>query len=98
METITGEKKNDVTGKEVDYINKEIIEKTVESLHDNINAHPESGPISFRQFLEDLSKNPRAIIRNIFQEFHDMIKYYVGEGFEEYPDDPESIGFVYYDC
>ncbi|MFC2145739.1 serine protein kinase PrkA [Acidobacteriota bacterium] len=98
MEKIAEEKKNDITNKEIDYINKEIIEKTVESLHNNINAHPESGPISFRQFLEDLAKNPRAIIRSIFQEFHDMIKYYVGEGFEEYPDDPESIGFVYYDC
>jgi predicted Ser/Thr protein kinase len=98
MEKTAEEKKNDITVKEVDYINKEIIEKTVESLHDNINAHPESGPISFRQFLEYLAKNPRAIIRSIFQEFHDMIKYYVGEGFEEYPDDPESIGFVYYDC
>lgn len=98
METITEDKKNDITAKEVDYISKEIIEKTVESLHDNINAHPELGPISFRQFLEFVARNPRAIIRSIFQEFHDMIKHYVGEGFNEYPDDPESIGFVYYDC
>jgi predicted Ser/Thr protein kinase len=98
METITEDKKNDITNKEIDYINTEIIEKTIESLHDNINAHTELGSISFRQFLEYLAKNPRAIIRSIFQEFHDMIKNYVGEGFNEYPDDPESIGFVYYDC
>lgn len=98
MEPIIEEKKDNITAEEVDYINKEIIEKTVESLHDNINAHPELGPIPFRQFLEFLARNPRAIIRSIFQEFHDMIKYYVGDGFDEYPDDPESIGFVYYDC
>ena len=98
METITEDKKNDITNKEIDYFNTEIIEKTVESLHNNINAHTELGSISFRQFLEYLAKNPRAIIRSIFQEFHDMIKHYVGEGFNEYPDDPESIGFVYYDC
>lgn len=98
MEKMIEEKKDDITAKEVDYINKEIIERTVESLHDNINAHPELGPISFRQFLELLARNPMTIIRSIFQEFHDMIKYYVGDGFDEYPDDPESIGFVYYDC
>jgi predicted Ser/Thr protein kinase len=98
METITGDKKNDMAGKEIDYLDKEVIEKTVESLHDNINAHSELGPISFREFLERLARNPRAIIRSIFQVFHDMIKYHVGEGFDEYPDDPESIGFIYYDC
>jgi predicted Ser/Thr protein kinase len=27
-----------------------------------------------------------------------MIKTYVGEPYNEYPDDPESIGFVHYDC
>lgn len=103
MATITEEKKNDITGddianKEIDSINNEIVEKTVEDLHENINAHQESGPLPFKQFLEYAAKNPRAIIRSVFQEFHDMIKYYVGDGFDEYPDDPESIGFVYYDC
>ena len=39
-----------------------------------------------------------AVIRNIFQLFHDMIMAYVGEGVDEYPDDPESINYVYYDC
>ncbi|UCH98732.1 MAG: serine protein kinase PrkA, partial [Candidatus Aminicenantes bacterium] len=79
-------------------MNREIITKTIESLHENINAHPERGPIPFKEFLEHLAKNHQALIRSIFQVFHDMIKYYVGEGFNEYPDDPESIGFVYYDC
>ena len=32
-----------------------------------------------------------------FQIFHDMVKRYVDEGIDEYPDDPESIGFVHYD-
>lgn len=98
MEPITEDKKNDITDKEIDFINTEIIEKTLENLHNNINAHPELGPIPFRQFLEFLARNPREIIRSIFQEFHDMIRHYVGDGFDEYPDDPESIGFVYYDC
>ena len=34
----------------------------------------------------------------ILQIFHDMVMAYVGEGIDEYPDDPESIHYVYYDC
>ena len=53
---------------------------------------------SFEEFLEMLSEKPTTVIRNVFQVFHDMIHAYIGEGFDEYPDDPESIHFVYYDC
>jgi predicted Ser/Thr protein kinase len=79
-------------------IDKEILTKTVKDLNENIEAHRFRKPIPFNRFLEYVARNPEAIIRNIFQVFHDMIKTYVGEGFEEYPDDPESVGFVYYDC
>ena len=54
--------------------------------------------LSFHEFLEVLTQNTTVVIRNAFQVFHDMIKTYVGEGQNEYPDDPESIGFVHYDC
>ena len=54
--------------------------------------------ISFQEFLNILATTPYPVIRNAFQVFHDMIKHYLGEGIDEYPDDPESIGFVYYDC
>jgi len=86
------------TMKNIVELNREILEKTVEDLSVNIEAHRHRRPISFKKFLEYLVQNPEAIIRNVFQVFHDMIKTYVGEGFEEYPDDPESVGFVYYDC
>jgi predicted Ser/Thr protein kinase len=79
-------------------IDKEIVEKTVEDLTEKVEAHRQLRPIPFKKFLECLARDPEAIIRNVFQVFHDMIKAYVGEGFEEYPDDPESVGFVYYDC
>lgn len=79
-------------------IDKEILEKTVEDLTEKVEAHRQLRPIPFKKFLECLGRDPEAIIRNVFQIFHDMIKAYVGEGFEEYPDDPESVGFVYYDC
>ena len=54
--------------------------------------------IPFEEFLNELVANPQVVIRNVFQVFHDMIKAYVGEGVEEYPDDPESIHYVHYDC
>jgi len=41
---------------------------------------------------------PESVVRNIFQTFHDMIRSYVSEGIDEYPDDPESINYVNYDC
>ena len=54
--------------------------------------------IPFEAFLNELVADPPVVIRNVFQIFHDMIKAYVGEGIEEYPDDPESIHYVLYDC
>jgi predicted Ser/Thr protein kinase len=68
----------------------------------NINRNMASGgrrsTISFDEFLQELTQKPTVVVRNTFQVFHDMIKKYVGEGHNEYPDDPESIGFVHYDC
>jgi predicted Ser/Thr protein kinase len=55
-------------------------------------------PISFAEFLNLAVQRPEALIRNVFQFFHDMVTTYVGEGVDEYPDDPESINFVDYDC
>ena len=55
-------------------------------------------PIAFHQFLGALNDKPAIIIRNIFQIFYDMIEAFVGKGDDEYPDDPESISYVCYDC
>jgi predicted Ser/Thr protein kinase len=55
-------------------------------------------PIPFEEFLKHLAAGPAIVMRNIFQVFHDMISSYVGEGIDEYSDDPESIHYVYYDC
>ncbi|NOY14222.1 MAG: serine protein kinase PrkA [Deltaproteobacteria bacterium] len=54
-------------------------------------------PISFATYLERAIENPTSVVRNIFQVFHDLIKDYIEEGVDEYPDDPESINFSYYD-
>ncbi len=54
-------------------------------------------PVAFEDFLKITAQNPETVIRNVFQMFHDMINTYVGEGVDEYPDDPESIKYVDYD-
>ena len=48
-------------------------------------------PIAFGDFLKEPAARPQIVVRNIFQIFHDMVKAYVGEGVDEYLDDPESI-------
>jgi len=63
-----------------------------------ISDRHQNAPISFEAFLKVLSENPYQALRNVFQVYHDMIKNYVAEGEDEYPNDPESIHFVQYDC
>jgi predicted Ser/Thr protein kinase len=54
--------------------------------------------VSYDEFLKDIVDRPNVVLRNIFQVFHDMIDHFMGKGFDEYPNDPESIHYVYYDC
>jgi predicted Ser/Thr protein kinase len=70
----------------------------LESLCENIQERSRGFPVPFHAFLELSAKKPALIFRDIFQVFHDMVEGYVGTGVDEYPDDPESINFVYYDC
>ncbi len=73
------------------------IKKALSSLNKNMSKLERCSSIPFEEFLNELVANPPLVIRNVFQIFHDMIKSYVGEGIEEYPDDPESIHYVLYD-
>ncbi len=102
MNMTTNDPTNTTTGASKDGTknmdSNEIIRKTIGDLQENLNAHPQRKPIPFQEFLERVSENPQSIIRSIFQVFHDMIDSFVGGGHDEYPDDPESIGFVFYDC
>jgi predicted Ser/Thr protein kinase len=76
----------------------EKIEQAMGHLSRNISEVEQRQTLSLYEYLEEATANPKTIIRNIFQVFHDMIKTYVGEGEDEYPDDPESIQYVFYDC
>lgn len=67
-------------------------------LDQSLSNHQHREAISFDAFLKELTANPPGVIRNVFQLFNDMVREYVGEGEDEYPDDPESISYVNYDC
>ena len=54
-------------------------------------------PISLQVFMQFLSDNPQIVLRSVFQLFRDMIDFYVPEGEDEYPNDPESINYIRYD-
>jgi predicted Ser/Thr protein kinase len=76
----------------------ENINQAMQHLDRRISERDQYSPIPFEEFLKILTNKPSTVIRNVFQVFYDMIKTSVGEGTDEYPDDPESIHFVYYDC
>ena len=69
----------------------------ITQLCQKIKERAPRAPLTFLEFTDLLGKSPRLVFRNIFQMFYDMMHNYVDEGVNEYPDDPESIDFVYYD-
>ena len=72
----------------------ERIRNSLDNLGNELTAQKGRQPIPFEAFLDILTQNPAQVIRNIFQTFHDMVRSHVGEGEDEYPDDPESISYV----
>ena len=83
---------------EVDVGTDDSIKKAMLNLNQTMSTQEQRSSISFEAFLNELVAEPKTVTRNIFQVFHDMMKAYVGEGVDEYPDDPESINFAAYDC
>lgn len=85
--------------------NDQVMEKESEpiaaALHNLSKRMGDTSPgpaIIFEDFLHELVRRPTTVVRNIFQVFHDLVRAYLGEGVDEYPDDPESIHYVSYDC
>ncbi|MDY6855029.1 MAG: serine protein kinase PrkA [Thermodesulfobacteriota bacterium] len=73
-------------------------EEALQFLNRCVGESDQIQPIPFEEFIKTLHEKPSTVIRNVFQVFHDMIKYYIDEGIDEYPDDPESVRFINYDC
>jgi predicted Ser/Thr protein kinase len=74
------------------------VDRAIRHLNRKISEREQSQTIGFDEFLKILTMRPTFVVRNVFQTFHDMIRSYVGVGVDEYPDDPESINYVNYDC
>lgn len=55
-------------------------------------------PITFNDFLYMISDDPALVFRDIFQLFHDMVRYYIPPGKDDFEVSEDSIGFVEYDC
>lgn len=63
---------------------------------ENISSDRGTRFAGFGVFLDELPGQSQLVLRNIFQLFHDMIHSYIAEIKDEYPYDPESIGFLNY--
>ena len=75
------------------------VEKVLQNVGCSLLKKKQKHPVlRFDDFLKKLQEEPHVIMRNIFQVFHDMIMTYAKEGKDEYPNDPESINYVSYDC
>jgi predicted Ser/Thr protein kinase len=74
------------------------IDKALQHIDESMNEWEQRAPIPFDEFLKVLVDKPEIVVRNIFQLFHDMVMAYLKEGVDEYPDDPESIHYAFYDC
>jgi predicted Ser/Thr protein kinase len=76
----------------------EAVDRALNGLNQAVGTLEQRLPIPFGDFMRELAAKPQTVMRNVFQVFHDMVKAYVGEGIDEYPDDPESIHYAFYDC
>jgi len=70
----------------------------ISSLSKRIAERGHRAAMPLTDFVTYAAQNPPMVFRNTFQMLNDMIQSYVGEGFDEYPDDPESIHYIVYDC
>ncbi|WP_243372249.1 serine protein kinase PrkA [Geotalea sp. SG265] len=74
------------------------IRQALQHIKGSVSSWDQREPLSFEEFLQLLAARPEQLVRNIFQVFHDMIVSHVTEKADEYPEDPESIHYVSYDC
>ena len=92
------EKQKAVEKKRIGLMKPTNIRLAMNNLKSSMKRQEQPFTIPFEEFLQVLTEKPQTVIRNVFQVFHDMVRTYVGEGVDEYSNDPESINYVYYDC
>jgi predicted Ser/Thr protein kinase len=72
--------------------------KAMENLSQEEISWEQRPTLSFSEFIQELVAQPNRVVRSVYQVYSDMIKAYVSAGVDEYPDDPESINYLNYDC
>ena len=77
---------------------KNSIDQALDLLDKNIIDYQRHAPVPFEEFLNILNANPSQVLRNIFQTFHDMIKYYVDESEDTISGNIDKLTFTNYDC
>ncbi len=73
------------------------MKKNWDQLFESLDGKSKRNIIPFSAYLDEAVANPEKVFRDIFQLFQQMVHHYVPEGVNEYPDDPESIGYINYD-
>jgi len=76
----------------------ENVRKAIANLNQRMTDQSRRQPISFEEYLAIVAQTPERALRNVFQIFQNLIAHYIGNGVDEYPDDPESIRYMYYDA
>ncbi|MFP4305875.1 MAG: serine protein kinase PrkA [Desulfococcaceae bacterium] len=76
----------------------ENVRRAIDNLNRSMSERDQPALMTFQDFLNRMTEDPYRVLRNIFQSFYDMIHFYVEEGVDEYPNDPESIRYLHYDC
>jgi predicted Ser/Thr protein kinase len=76
----------------------DLIERAMSNLDQVASGQSFSSLIPFEDYLNLVRQRPEHHLRNVFQQFHDMVRHYVSQGANEYPDDADSIALVEYDC
>ncbi len=73
------------------------VTNALENISQNESEWKQLPTLSFSDFLEELTKHPHSLIRNVYQLYADMFHTFVTAEQDEYPDDPESIKYLKYD-
>ena len=79
-------------------VSRDPIKQAMAALHASQRGLDPAQTVSFAEFLKMLRAHPERLTRHVHPVFHAMVRAYGGEGYDEYPEDPESINFVSYDC
>lgn len=73
------------------------ISNYLEEISREIKERERRKTYSFSEFINILNEKPEPALRDIYQLFHDMVKYYIPQPKDEYPQTENSIGFLKYD-